>query len=89
MEIANLVKQVCLYIYLQFQKTVNNRNSEFMVNFTHIIVNNYKITKKPIIHRNLQASSIIDQIHQKLEKIIQNFELYDDSVLSSTLKLVH
>ena len=45
----------------------------------NIIIDDYRITKRPVTVRNPQANSIIERICQILGNIIWTFELHEDS----------
>eukprot|EP00957_Ditylum_brightwellii_P061932 4699990-Ditylum_brightwellii.AAC.1 len=51
-----------------------------MAEFTEMITSDYGVKKKPITARNLQANSIIEQMHQTVGNMIRSFEVHDTSI---------
>ena len=72
--IANIVDQAWLTRYPWPTQLVFDRGSEFMAEFSKMIVEDYRIKRCPITARNPQANAIIERVHQTISNIIQTLE---------------
>jgi transposase InsO family protein len=73
--IANTVEQTWFTRYPWPSQVVLDRGTEFMAEFTHMLENEYGITKKAITKRNPQANSIIERVHQTIGNMIRTFSV--------------
>ena len=69
--IANIVEQTWLCRYPWPTQIVFDRGTEFMREFSEMVVKDYGIKRKPITKRNPQANAVIERIHQTLGNIIR------------------
>ena len=74
-EVANAVELTWLTRYPQPQEITFDKGTEFMAEFTTMVVEDYGITKRAITTQNPQANAIIERIHQTISNIINTFEL--------------
>jgi len=89
--IANTVEQTWFTRYPWPSQVVLDRGTEFMAEFTHMLENEYGITKKAITKRNPQANSIIERVHQTIGNMIRTFSVHstdDDNPWSGILSAV-
>ena len=75
--VANIVESAWLNRYPWPQKVILDRGTEFMAEFTKMIVDEYGIKKKPITKRNPQANAIVERVHQTIGNMIRTFEVQD------------
>jgi transposase InsO family protein len=73
--IANTVEHTWFTRYPWPSHVVLDRGTEFMAEFTHMLVTEYGITKKVITKRNPQANSIIEQVHQTIGNMLCTFSV--------------
>jgi len=71
---ANIVEQAWLTRYPWPTQLVFDRGSEFMAEFSKMIVEDYGIKRRPITARNPQANAIIERVHQTIGNIIRTLE---------------
>eukprot|EP00957_Ditylum_brightwellii_P142710 10873857-Ditylum_brightwellii.AAC.1 len=57
-------------------QVVLDRGEEFMAEFSEMILNSYRVKKKPITVRNPQANNVTERIHQTIGKMISTFEVH-------------
>ena len=72
--IANIVEQAWLTRYPWPTQLVFDRGSEFMAEFSKIVVEDYGIKRRPITACNPQANVIIERVHQTIGNIIRTLE---------------
>ena len=75
--VANIVEQTWLTRYPWPQEVIFDRGTEFMAEFTNMLVNDYGITKKPITKRNPQANAILERVHQTIGHMIRTFPVQE------------
>ena len=75
--VANLVEQTWLTRYPWPQEVTFDRGTEFMAEFSAMLVNDYGIKKKPITKRNPQANAIVERVHQTIGNMIRTFQVQD------------
>lgn len=73
--IANIVEQTWLTRYPWPQEVTFDRGTEFMAEFSAMVVNDYGIKKKPITKRNPQANAIVERVHQTIGNMIRTFQV--------------
>ena len=73
--VANIVEQTWLTRYPWPQEVIFDRGTEFMAEFSTMLVNDYGIKKKPITKRNPQANAIVERVHQTLGNMIRTFQI--------------
>ena len=73
--VANIVEQTWLTRYPWPQEVIFDRGTEFMAEFSTMLVNDYGIKKKPITKRNPQANAIVERVHQTLGNMIRTFQV--------------
>ena len=57
-----------------------DRGSEYMAEFSKIIIRDYDVKKKTLTTRNLQANSIVERVHQTIGNVIRTMEVYDQEL---------
>ena len=75
--VANIVEQAWLTRYPWPQEVIFDRGTEFMAEFSTMLVNDYGIKKKPITKRNPQANAIVERVHQTIGNMIRTFQVQD------------
>ena len=75
--VANLVEPAWLTRYPLPNKIIVDRGNKLIAKFRNMINNDYGIRVKPIISRNPQANSILEQVHQTISNILHTFKLQD------------
>ena len=75
--LANIVEQAWLTRYPWPQEVIFDRGTEFMAEFSNMLVNEYGIKKKPITTRNPQANAIVERVHQTIGNMIRTFQVQD------------
>ena len=75
--IANLVEQYWLTRYPLPQKLIVDRGTEFLAEFSDMMVNDYNVKKRPISTRNPQANAIIERVHQTIGNMVRTYRVQD------------
>eukprot|EP00957_Ditylum_brightwellii_P020513 1546331-Ditylum_brightwellii.AAC.1 len=71
--IVNIIEQTWFDRYPWPTEVVLDRRMEFMAEFTEMIPRDYGVTKRPITTQNLQASRIVERIHQTIGNMLCTF----------------
>ena len=69
-EIAYINKKTWFTLYPLPQRTVFDRGTEFMAEFSKMCQNNYGLKRKPVTTINHKYNAIIERIHQMIGNII-------------------
>lgn len=75
--VANVVEQAWLTRYPWPQEVTFDRGTEFMAEFSEMLINDYGVKKKPITKRNPQANAIVERVHQTIGNMIRTFQLHE------------
>jgi transposase InsO family protein len=89
--VANIVEQAWLTRYPWPQEVIFDRGTEFMAEFSEMLINDYGIKKKPITKRNPQANAIVERVHQTIGNMIRTFQVHsvdDDDPWTGILSAV-
>ena len=73
--VANIIEQAWLTRYPWPQTVTFDRGTEFMAEFSEMLVTDYGIKKKPITKRNPQANAIVERVHQTIGNMIRTFQV--------------
>jgi transposase InsO family protein len=65
--VANIVETTWLGRYPWPQMVTLDRGTEFMAEFSKMMVEDYRVKKKPITKRNPQANAIVERVHQTIQ----------------------
>ena len=75
--VANIVEQTWLTRYPWPQIVTFDRGTEFMAEFSAMLVNDYGVKRRPITKRNPQANAIVERVHQTIGNMIRTFQVQD------------
>src|SRR5688500_7808244 len=74
--VANIAEQEWFARYPWPKQATFDRGNEFIGNdFTHMLVHDYGIKRKPITVRNPQANAIVERIHQAIANMVRMSKL--------------
>lgn len=76
--VANIVETTWLGRYPWPQIVTLDRGTEFMAEFSKMMVEDYGVKKKPITKRNPQANAIVERAHQTIGNMIRTFSIADN-----------
>jgi RNase H-like domain found in reverse transcriptase/Reverse transcriptase (RNA-dependent DNA polymerase)/Integrase zinc binding domain len=76
--VANIVETTWLGRYPWPQIVTLDRGTEFMAEFSKMMVDDYGVKKKPITKRNPQANAIVERVHQTIGNMIRTFSVADN-----------
>ena len=65
-----LIKRTWFKRYPWSTQVVMDRGSEFMAEFSEMVVRDYGVKKKTITTRNPQANAIVERVHQTIGNVI-------------------
>ena len=74
-KIVDITEKTWFTRYPLAQKFVFDRGTKFMAEFAKMCQNDYDLKRKPIITRNPQSNTIIEQIHQTIGNITRTFDV--------------
>jgi transposase InsO family protein len=75
--VANVMEQAWSSRYPWPQQVVLDRGTEFMAEFSKMLIEDYNIKKNPITKRNPQANSIVERVHQTIGNMIRTFSIQE------------
>ena len=78
--VADVIERTWFNRYPWPTQVVMDRGSEFMAEFSEMVVRDYGVKKKTITTRNPQANAIVERVHQTIGNVIRTMELYDQEL---------
>jgi len=76
--VSNVLEQTWLTRYPWPQEVIYDRGTEFMAEFTEMLINDYGVKKRPITKRNPQANAIVERVHQTIGNMIRTFSVHSN-----------